>query len=593
MSTVGLVRITSIQFSRFKAFSNYTISLDRINILVGPNNSGKSTIIGALRALASGLRIARTQSPQRIEVGTHHRTAYRIPESSLPISLENVHTDYDSTESKVTFNLSNKNKLHLVFPSDGGCFLIPENQGRDVNSVAAFKKNFPITITCVPVLGPVEHREQRRERSTVVAGLTTHRASRHFRNYWHYFDEGFDDFADLIRTTWPGMEIRRPEIVDAMTGELSMFCLEGRMSRELYWVGFGFQVWCQLLTHLSRAGESTILVIDEPEAYLHPDIQRQLIALLREAGPDVLLATHSTEIMSEADPNEIVLIDKQKSSGERLKDITGLQRALDAVGSIQNITLTALAKNRRVLFVEGDNDFRLLRRFARKLGMSELAAGMGITALESGGFGSWQRVTILAAGIAEALGSALAIAAVYDRDYFCEEEIAFVSSTLNTQLKLAHVHQRKEIENYLLVPAALDRAIARALSERAVRMGIAPITVLSTSELFREITDSLKDEVQSQIIARRTNYLLKNRKDIADITRDALAWFTPRWNDINKRVSLVPGKAVLSLMRERIQTTLGISITQAQIVEAMHKDEIPNDLMQLLRALDEYRRIVV
>lgn len=167
---VDPVRITSIQFARFKAFSNYSISLDRINILVGPNNSGKSTIIGAFRALASGLRIARTQSPQRIEIGTHQRTAYRIPESSLPISLENVHTDYDSTESKVTFNLSNRNKLHLVFPSDGGCFLIPENQGRSVNSVAAFKKSFPITITCVPVLGPVEHREQRRERSTVLQG---------------------------------------------------------------------------------------------------------------------------------------------------------------------------------------------------------------------------------------------------------------------------------------------------------------------------------------------------------------------------------------------------------------------------------------
>lgn len=593
MSTVDPVRITSIQFARFKTFSNYSISLDSINILVGPNNSGKSTIIGALRVLASCLRIARSQSPQRIEIGTHHRTAYRIPESSLPISLENVHTDYDSTESKVTFNLSNRNKLHLVFPSDGGCFLIPENEGRNVNSVAAFKKHFPVTITCVPVLGPVEHREQRRERSTVVAGLATHRASRHFRNYWHYFDEGFDDFSNLIRTTWPGMEIRRPEIVDAMTGELSMFCLEGRMSRELYWVGFGFQVWCQLLTHISRAGESTMVVIDEPEAYLHPDIQRQLIALLREAGPDVLLATHSTEIMSEADPNEIVLIDKRKSSGERLKDIAGLQRALVAVGSIQNVTLTALAKNRRVLFVEGDEDFRLLRRFARKLGMPELGAGMGITALESGGFGSWQRVTILAAGIADALGSVLAIAAVYDRDYFCEEEIASVSSSLKTQLKLAHVHKRKEIENYLLVPAALDRAIARAQAERAMRTGIASIAVPSTSELFREITDSLKDEVQSQIIARRTNFLLKSRKDVSDITRDALAWFSPRWNDMNERVSLVHGKEVLSLMRERIQTMLGISITQAQIVDAMRKDEIPDDLVQLLHELDEYRRFVV
>lgn len=590
MSSIDCVRITSIQFARFKAFTNYTISLDRTNILVGPNNSGKSTVIGAFRVLASSLRIARSQSPQRIEFDGYQRPAYRIPETSLPISLENVHTDYESTDSRITFNLSNRNKLHLVFPNDGGCFLIPENSGRAVNSVATFKSNFPITLTCVPVLGPVEHREQRRERHTVVAGLTTHRASRHFRSYWHYFSEGFEDFANLIRTTWPGMEIRPPEIVDAMTGELSMFCLEGRMSRELYWVGFGFQVWCQLLTHLSRAGDSTMVVIDEPEAYLHPDVQRQLLAILREIGPDVLLATHSTEIMSEADPSEIILIDKRRTTGERLRDISGLQRALDAVGSVQNITLTALAKNRRVLFVEGDYDFRLIRRFARKLGMTELAAGMGITALESGGFGSWQRVTILASGVAEALGSTLTIAAIYDRDYFCDEEIASVKSNLLTQLRMAHVHHRKEIENYLLVPTALDRAITRALADRAVRTGTVTSIAPSASDLLLEITDSLKDEVQSQLIARRSTYLRSSGTDLAIITRDALAWFSPRWSVMDQRLTLVPGKEVLRLFRQRLHSMLGISITDTQIIEAMHRDEIPVDMRELLQALDEYRR---
>lgn len=470
---------------------------------------------------------------------------------------------------------------------------MPENSGRAVNSVATFKSNFPITLTCVPVLGPVEHREQRREKHTVVAGLTTHRASRHFRSYWHYYSKGFEKFSNLIRTTWPGMEIHPPEIVDAMTGELSMFCLEGRMSRELYWVGFGFQVWCQLLTHLSRAGDSTMVVIDEPEAYLHPDVQRQLLAILREIGPDVLLATHSTEIMSEADPSEIILIDKRKSTGERLKDIAGLQRALVAIGSIQNITLTALAKNRRVLFVEGDDDFRLLRRFARKLAMTELAAGMGITALESGGFGSWQRITILASGVAEALGSTLAIAAVYDRDYFCDEEIASVKSTLLTQLKMAHVHQRKEIENYLLIPAALDRAITRALNDRALRSGAPALIAPSSIELLREITDTLKDDVQSQFIARRTNFLRSSGVDLATIARDALAWFSPRWSDMDERLVLVPGKEVLGLFRQRIQNMLGISITDTQIIEAMRRDEIPVDLRQLLQALDDYRKLNV
>ena len=34
------VSITSVQFRNFKAFDNFSISLDRMNILVGPNNSG-------------------------------------------------------------------------------------------------------------------------------------------------------------------------------------------------------------------------------------------------------------------------------------------------------------------------------------------------------------------------------------------------------------------------------------------------------------------------------------------------------------------------------------------------------------------------
>lgn len=584
------VRITHINLSQFKAFPRFSMHLDRTNILVGPNNSGKSTLIGALRALGSGLRVARSKPPERIDSAFGRKIGYRISEGSLPISLENVHTDYADTESQVTFTLSNRNKLHLVFPQEGGCLLIPDSQGVLVTSTATFKHHFPITLSVVPVLGPVEHREQRRERSTVVGALATHRASRHFRSYWHYFNEGFEEFAELVSSTWPGMEINRPEIVDIMTGELAMLCREDRMTRELYWVGFGFQIWCQLLTHVFRAKDSSLIVIDEPEVYLHPDIQRQLLSILRGIGPDVVLATHSTEIMSEADPSEIVLVDKRKPVGERLKDVTGVQRALDAVGSIQNITLTSLARNRRVLFVEGDNDFRLLRRFARRLGLAELSAGLGLTPLESGGFGSWQRITTLAAGIADALGSPLMIAAVYDRDFFCQEEIAHVREALAQNLKLAHVHERKEIENYLLVPEALNRAIEDAVSERAERAGFSNQTIPQALDLLRELSDPMKDEIQSQIIARRTSYLRASGKDLADITRETLAWFSPRWDDMRSRLDLLPGKDVLRLFREKIQSILGVSLTDARIVESMRREQVPPDLVRLLHDLDHMRK---
>lgn len=587
-----LVRITSIQFDKFKALSGHRLHLDHLNVLVGPNNSGKSTIIGSVRALAAAIRIARSRSPERIDLPEGTRIGYRINESILPISLENVHTDYSANDSRVTFTLSNGNRLHLAFPRTDGCFLLPEASGETINSVAKFKRQFPLTLTIVPVLGPVEHREARRERETVLAWLSTHRASRHFRSYWHYFQDEFDDFANLVKQTWPGMEIQRPEITDIATGELSMFCLEDRMTRELYWAGFGFQIWCQLLTHLCRAQDSSLIVIDEPEVYLHPDVQRQLIGLLRELGPDVLLATHSTEMMAEADPSDIVVIDKRRSTFERLKDITGVQRAMDAVGSIQNITLTALARNRRVLFVEGDDDFRLIRRLARRLGFNELGAGFGITPLESGGFGSWQRITTLAQGIGHALGVPLTIGAVYDRDFFCDEEIATVGGELSGTLKLAHIHKRKEIENYLLIPEALDRAIKRAIADRVDRGSPAANNdVPSAAELLLKITDSMRDDVQSQLIARRTTYLRSSGKDFADLTRETLAAFAPRWDTLATRLELVPGKEVLKAFRDKVQTQFSISLTDARIIDAMHRDEIPQDMHLLVSRVDQFRKL--
>src|SRR5208337_4136169 len=575
------VRIRHIEFLNFKAFGSYIITLGDVNILVGPNNSGKSTIIGALRTLDAATRFARTRPPARVQLADDTVIGYRIPEESVPISLENVQTDYKGAEARVTFRLNNENVLRLIFPESGGCVLVPELAGGVLNSAAVFKREFPISLVIVPVLGPVEHNEQLRERATVVSGLSTHRASRHFRSYWHYNPDGFESFADLVERTWPGMRIKQPEY-NYSSRILTMFCLEGRMTREIYWVGFGFQVWCQLLTHLSRATENALVVVDEPEVYLHPEVQRQLLGIIRDIGADVLLATHSSEIIAEADPSEIVMIDKRRRRGERLKDVAGIQRALEAVGSAQNITLTALAKSRRILFVEGLDDFRLLRRFARRMGLQGLSAGIGITPLGSGGFGSWQRITILASGIADALGAPLIIGAVYDRDYFCDEQIADVEAHLGASLKLAQVHQRKEIENYLLIPKALDRAVIKALNERRERASERVGAGVDSKDLLEEITRPMKEDVLSQLMARRHDYFQSTGKDKSTLYKDVLRTFEVRWASLATRLSLVPGKEVLRILRQKLSDLYGLTLTDARIAESLHKDEIPIDLEELL-----------
>ncbi len=580
--------ISSVRFRNFKALRNYSVSLRDMNVLVGPNNSGKSTVLSAFRVLEQALRTARARRPGRVNSHTGHPTyGHTILESTIPISLENVHSDYAEEDSRIEFRYTNGNLLNIFFPRDGGCYVYWETNGRPITTAAAFRREFPVQVQVIPVLGPVEHEEPIVADDTVKRAAGTPRASRHFRNYWHKNPEGFEAFKKLVEDTWPGMSIGLPEITNLLDHRLVMFCSEDRMDRELFWAGLGFQVWCQLLTHISRCSESDILIVDEPEVYLHPDLQRQLLGILRDVKPHIILATHSVEILGEADPEEILLIDKSRTSAKRLKDIDGVQEALDTIGSVQNLTLTELARNRKILFVEGSNDFKLLRRFARKMKLGELAAGAGLTVLESGGFSSWDRVQALAWGFDKTLGSGLKIGAIYDRDFRGDHETEALIENLRKEIHFVHFHRRKEIENYLLVPSVLQRVATKyAEGASAAEHGDNPVDIGS---MLEAISDDLKDICQGQYISKHCEFHKLSRKDAATLTTEAIAWFNEKWADISTRMEVVPGKTVLRALRKRVQETFGVTLTDIRIIDSFAEAEIPDDLVVLLNALEAYR----
>ena len=575
--------IASVQFRNFKALENFSISLDRMNILVGPNNSGKSTVIGAFRVLAMGLRRAASRNPEPI--GTRR---YRIPRASLPITMENAQTDYEDVEATVTFRLSNGNSLKLSFQAgEEDCMMYPITAGGETVTRARFNRLFPISLLVIPVLGPLENRETIVRQQTVDENLVTHRASRHFRNYWHYYPNDFEAFRQQIITTWPGMDIKPPEVAE--DGRLSMFCLEDRITRELYWTGYGFQVWCQLLSHISRSQSRSMLIIDEPDIYLHANPQRQLLSILKASKPDVLMATHSSEIVAEADANDIVSIDKTQRSARRVRSLEGIQSALGSLGSIHVVTMTAIAQTRRVLYVEGD-DFKTLRRFARRLGLSELGAGIGIAPLPLGGFPTVRRIKAVTLGVSQSMGGSLLFGGIFDRDFRPDEEIDHLIKKLSKELALSVILERKEIENYLLVPTALDRTMDKLLGEKTQPSGESAVTDRRSTELLKEITGPMKADVQAQYIAKRVDFLTQSGKDASTISREAIEIFDRKWSDEEFRLHIVPGKKVLSELFSRVQTEYKVNLTTARIIEQMRRKEIPRDLRQTLRDVDSFRR---
>ncbi|QLE39146.1 hypothetical protein FD723_00560 [Nostoc sp. C052] len=584
------IKINSIKFSNFKALRDYSINLQGMNILVGPNNCGKSTIISAFRILDVALKKARSRKAERVPIPSgSFALGHRIPEENISVSLENIPTNYNNEDSKIEFNLTNKNKLILFFPNEGGCFLSWETRGTIVSTPAKFKDEFSLNVQVVPVLGPLEHNEIIVTEDTVKSSLNTHRASRHFRNYWRYFPEGWNDFANLVSRTWTGMKIQPPERIGVVDDKLAMFCSEDRIDREIYWAGFGFQVWCQLLTHLFRVREASIIVIDEPEIYLHPDVQRQLLGILRGLDADILLATHSVEMMGEADPSEILLVDKRRRSAHRLRDIEGVQQALETLGSAQNITLTQLARTRKVIFIEGINDYKLIRRFSRHFGYENLASGNDLTPFESGGFSSWDKVKALSWGLSKTLNANIPIVAVYDRDYFCDENINEIHQELNSQLKLAHIHKRKEIENYLLVPSVLERVLERAIKEREKRSQLFIERKETAKEILQRITEQEKTNIQAQYIARRNDFLKNTGKDSATITTETILRFEAKWKNLDERMEIVSGKHILRILRDEVQKLYSVNLTDIKIIDEFTRKEVPDDLSDLIEKLEIFR----
>ena len=86
----------------------------------------------------------------------------------------------------------------------------------------------------------------------------------------------------------------------------------------------------------------------------------------------------------------------------------------------------------------------------------------------------------------------------------------------------------------------------------------------------------------------QTNYHRSSGKDIATLASEAIAWFEPRWLNIESRMEIVPGKQILHGLRLALQDSCGVALTDFRIIDEFSPMEIPKDLQALLRTLDRY-----
>jgi energy-coupling factor transporter ATP-binding protein EcfA2 len=480
----------------------------------------------------------------------------------------------------------------LYFPETGACYLIPETDGTKPQTVSSFRRHFNCPIGFVPILGPVDQNERLYQEEAARLALFNYTAARNFRNIWYHYPEHFGEFRRTLRDTWPGMDVEPPKVdYSHDKPRLHMFCPEERIPRELFWSGFGFQVWCQMLTHLVQSKHKSLFLIDEPDIYLHAELQRQLLRLLKNLGPDIIIATHSTEIITEADADDIVLISKKRRSARRIRQPSDVAEVFSILGSNLNPILTQLAKTRRAVFVEGQ-DFQILGRFAQRLSATKVAGRTEFATITVDGF-SPDRIRTLKKGIETTLGGKIGAAAVLDRDYRSKQECESIWRACGEFCDLVWIHDRKEVENYVLSVAAIDRSCEKRVRDRVKRTGQHIAFVPCTAEILERFASSKKHYVASQHLAswRRFQRSITAGVDEATANETALSEFEVQWSEDASRLSMIPGKEAFRFVNQELQSRYHVSVTPTAVVDVMTIAEVPQSMKDLISALSAFTKV--
>ena len=97
--------IVRLEITNFRKLTRFGLRLRSGNILVDPNNSGKSSIFfDGFRALEACLRNARTRNPTLIQIpGEGVFDGYEVPDSVLPFSLANSAYNYGDDDAILIF----------------------------------------------------------------------------------------------------------------------------------------------------------------------------------------------------------------------------------------------------------------------------------------------------------------------------------------------------------------------------------------------------------------------------------------------------------------------------------------------------------
>lgn len=390
--------ITKVTINNFKKLEKISFPLSQSVVVIGPNNSGKSTIFQALCLWEIGVTNF-IQAHQKKDLGRNGSvTINRKDLLNSPIADARFLWRNRKVTEKNEQGQTKHVKLHVELQG--------EELGKNWVCKAEFEFSNAESFQCRIISGSKEitqlynsgagihfgflqpmsgisTNEDKLTQGSIERKLGEGKTAEVLRNICYeilYPDtphpKGYNPEEKWLKLckgvkSMFGADLLKPEFIKA-TGLIQLEYTEDKIRYDISSGGRGFQQTLLLLSYM-YANPNTILLLDEPDAHLEVIRQREAFQLINQVANDmnsqILIASHSEVVLDEAaEASKIIALIENKvfelnesSSPQRIRYI---KKALTEIGWEKYYLARA---KRHVLYLEGSTDLQMLLHFANKL----------------------------------------------------------------------------------------------------------------------------------------------------------------------------------------------------------------------------------
>ncbi len=390
--------ITKITINNFKKLERISFPLAQSVVIIGPNNSGKSTIFQALCLWEIGVTNFISSAKKNDLDRKGHVVINRKDLLNSPVadarflwkgkkvteSAKSGGTNHIRLEVEIEIEDEDKSfscKAEFIFTNAESFTCRIVSGLKEITTL--YNNDKGIHFGFLQPMSGISTSEDKLTQGSIDRKLGEGKTAEVLRNICYEIlypetpkgklynpEEKWQKLNKAIKSMF-GAELQKPEYIKA-TGLIQLEYVENKIRYDISSGGRGFQQTLLLLAYMF-ANPNTILLLDEPDAHLEVIRQREVFQLINEiandTGSQLLIASHSEVVLEEAAEASkvIALIENQAYELNKASTPQSLKHIKKALNEIGWEKYYLARSKKHILYLEGSTDLHMLLTFASRL----------------------------------------------------------------------------------------------------------------------------------------------------------------------------------------------------------------------------------